>query len=489
MNLENRFLSSQVAVQWWFADFPYSCAPPQVLIHRLLVLLFCLAICGSLGLAPLSAATVPPGFAETVIAGPSSGNWNQALGIAFDGSSRMYVWERGGRVWIKDPADDAPSLLIDISDEVGAWGDHGMLGFAIDPNFRANGYIYLLYVVDRHYLLYFGTPNYNPNANDYNSATIGRVTRYTCRASNGFRSVDPATRFILIGETRQTGMPICSDTHGVGSLVFGSDNTLLISCGDGASAYTTDTGGPEFNSFAPQALTDGIIRPKEDVGAYRSQLVDCLAGKVLRIDPLTGDGLPSNPFYDPANARAPRSRVWTLGLRNPFRMTARPGTGSQNAADGDPGVLYVGIVGYETWESLDVVTAPAQNFGWPMYEGLEIQPLYFGEDVPNLDAPNPLYPASGCSHYFTFKDLLKEDTLDPAARPPFVNPCNSSQRIPASIPQFLHTRAALEWNQINAITKSPIYGSSGQAQTADIGAPNSPVSGTPFIGNCSVGGA
>ena len=221
----------------------------------------------------LSAATVPPGFTESVISGP----WPDAVGITFENNGRMYVWERTGRLWFKDPGDPSPSLLLDISEEVGAWEDHGMLGFALDPEFRVNGYIYVLYVVDRYYLLHFGDPNYDPNANEYNAATIGRLTRYTCRSSDGFRSVDPASRQILIGETKQTGFPICSYTHGVGSLVFGEDGTLLVSAGDGATADTplikvaTSAG-----SYAPQALADGIIRPKEDIGAFRSQLVDSL---------------------------------------------------------------------------------------------------------------------------------------------------------------------------------------------------------------------
>ena len=118
-----------------------------------------------------------------------------------------------------------------------------MLGFALDPNFRANGYIYLLYVVDRYYLLNFGTPGYNPNSNAYFEATIGRLTRYTVRSSDGFRSVDPASRFVLIGETKQTGIPICSATHGVGSLAFGEDGTLMVSTGDAASPAAVDQGG------------------------------------------------------------------------------------------------------------------------------------------------------------------------------------------------------------------------------------------------------
>ena len=206
----------------------------------------------------------------------SMATWNSAVGVTFDSTGRMFVWEREGHLWFKDPNEPSFSLFLDISEEVGAWLDHGFLGFTLDPNFRVNGYIYLLYVVDRHYLLNFGTPNYDPGANEYNAATIGRLTRYTCRSVDDFRSVDLASRTILLGETKETGFPICSYTHGVGSLVFGEDGTLLVSCGDGASADGVDSGGAFSGSYAPQALGDGIIQQKEDVGAFRSQLVDCL---------------------------------------------------------------------------------------------------------------------------------------------------------------------------------------------------------------------
>ena len=135
-----------------------------------------------------------------------------------------------------------------------------------------------------------------------------------------------------------------------------------------------------------------------------------------------------------------------------------------------------------------MVTGPRQNFGWPIYEGLSLTPGY-SVAVANRDAPNPLYPSSGCNQFFSFIDLLKEDTLNPAGQPPFPNPCNSSQRIPASIPQFLHKRPVLDWNHSSAATRTPVYDAAGEAGTADVGAPGSPVSGTPFRGNCSIGGA
>jgi hypothetical protein len=90
----------------------------------------------------------------------------------------MFVWERGGRVWIVENGVKLSTPLIDIHDEVGGWRDYGLLGFALDPNFTSNGYIYLLYVVDHYYLNNFGTPGYDPNQDEYFMATIGRITRY-----------------------------------------------------------------------------------------------------------------------------------------------------------------------------------------------------------------------------------------------------------------------------------------------------------------------
>ena len=83
----------------------------------------CIVACCLVGMGrdELSAADVPPGFAETVIPGPLSGEWSSAVGVTFDSTGRMFVWEREGRVWFKDPSDSSFSLLLDISEEVGAW--------------------------------------------------------------------------------------------------------------------------------------------------------------------------------------------------------------------------------------------------------------------------------------------------------------------------------------------------------------------------------
>ena len=431
----------------------------------------------------VNSATLPAGFAETAIAGPTGGNWNEAVGILFEDNGRMYVWERGGRVWFREYGGSTWTLLLDISEEVGGWRDFGLLGFVLDPNFRQNGYLYLLYVVDRHHLLNFGTPNYSPTVNEYFAATIGRVTRYTARSSDGFKTVDPASRRILLGETKATGPAILHESHGVGSLVFGTDGTLLASVGDGASYSSTDTGSAAETYYA-QALTDGIIKSKENVGAYRAQMLDSFSGKIFRLDPATGDGVSSNPFYDSANPRLARSRVWALGLRNPCRMALKPGTGSHNRADADPGVLYIGDVGWSTWEDLNVCTGPGQNFGWPAFEGLEVHSGYYTRNIQNLDAPNPNYGVGGCTQqYLYFNQLIKQDSLNAVA---FTDNCGNV--IPNSIPRFLHRRPALDWRHGQTIARTGVYDANGNASVSAVGAAGSPVSGAQFPGNCSIGG-
>ena len=417
---------------------------------------------------------VPPGFTDEVVGDA----WNQAVGVTFASDGRAYVWQRGGRVYVVVNGVKLVQPLLDIGPEVADWGDHGLIGFALDPDFSTNGYVYLLYVVDYHYLTKFGTPEYDPAANDYSHDTIGRVTRYTATAASGYSVVDPASRLVLLGESITTGIPISGSSHGVGSLVFGEDGTLLVSTGD---ANPGDGSGT--------LLSDGIIKPKENVASFRSQLFDGLSGKVLRLDPATGDGVPSNPWFDQLAPRSPHSRVWTLGLRNPARMTLRPGTGASAPSAGQPGTLCVGDVGAETSEELSLVPSAGLDLGWPLYEGLLPSAYWTPQVYFNKDAINPLWQAghSGpCTQkFFSFQQLLVQDSLNPPFWP---NPCDPSQGIVSTAPTFVHHRPAIEWLH-SGPARVPTYDGSGAATVTVLGTPESPVAGPSFIGNCSIGGA
>lgn len=431
-------------------------------------------------------AQLPEGFSEETI----TDEFFRPVGITFDPNGQGYVWEKNGLVYVVDSSDQLlPEPLLDLREEVGDWGDHGMLGFTLDPDFLENGYFYLMYVVDRHHLLYYGSPAYEPDSNITNAATIGRIVRYQADPSNNFTTTIQDSRKVLIGESIDQGIPILIASHGVGSLFFGTDGTLLASTGEGGSFLSDDVGN-DNNTYFQTALDEGIIQPHENVGSLRAQMVDNLNGKVLRIDPETGDGVPSNPYYDETSPRAPRSRVYALGFRNPFRCMLRPGTGSHNPEDGNPGVMFIGEVGGDQWEELNICDAPAQNFGWPFFEGIVKKDAFWEGANPNPTTPNPNFGIGDCDQeFYTFQELIKQPKANQENE--FEDTCNPDNAIPDAF-TYDHKPPTLTYsNKLGNLpprAQVPIFNEQGEMDTINVTDPESPVSGPEMNGYTSVTG-
>ena len=303
------------------------------------LLLSCVFLC-----VPPAAAIVPFGFSDDLVVG----GFDLPVRLVYDSNGRAFVGEKAGRVWLVQPDGTvSASPVIDLRDEVHAQHDKGLLGMVLDPDFQNNGFLYLLYNVDP----VFGEPD---EASE--SATFGRVTRYTVVGDQ----VDPASRLVLLGQTALDGIANCHKSHSIGTILFGSDGSLMVGSGDGAH-YDFVDGGQDQTAFDPQCAA--TFTAAQDSGALRSQIMGTLAGRILRIDPATGDGYADNPWYD-GDPTSFRSKSWAIGLRNPFRFTLRP---AHNGEAG-PGTLYIGDVGYNTWEELNVAHG-GENFGWPCYEG------------------------------------------------------------------------------------------------------------------------
>jgi len=312
-----------------------------------------LALCAAP--APLLGAqspALPPGF----VAQPVGSGWIAPTAVAWIDPSRMLVAERRGSVWLVED-DLRGNKVLDLSFEILTNGDRGLLGMTVDPAFAENGFLYLLYVVD---------PDGDGTDNDPH--TFSRLVRYTTHFAGSALIADPDSRVELIGADWPSGIPSCHLSHTVGALRFLSDGSLVLATGDGAHYDLTDSGGRDAPCFG-----EGRFSPDQDVGSFRSQYEGTLAGKVLRIDPATGLGLPDNPGYEPGDPGSIRSRVWAKGLRNPFRMTLVPGSGPTET-------LLVGDVGWNTWEEVNVVRG-GENFGWPCFEGAAPQPSYQNQDV------------------------------------------------------------------------------------------------------------
>jgi glucose/arabinose dehydrogenase len=129
-------------------------------------------------------------------------------------------------------------------------------------------------------------------------------------------------------------------------------------------------GGSPLNPCGDPPVPAGGTQapPTAEGGALRSQSLErapgepvSLSGSILRVDPAGGFAPLDNPLAGNPDANA--ARIVAEAFRNPFRFTVRPGTNE----------VWAGDVGWNTWEEIDRLPAPAgpfaSNVGWPCYEG------------------------------------------------------------------------------------------------------------------------
>jgi hypothetical protein len=137
--------------------------------------------------------------------------------------------------------------------------------------------------------------------------------------------------------------------------------------GEGAHYDVFDPGGIDnegFDDFVhPGHGLRGPTPKDQDFGAYRSQMINTLAGKICA---WTRDR--ARPRLEPVLRRRPREqRLARVGPRHaqPVPRRAAPNTGASDPALADPGTLIFGDVGRSTWEELNVCHG-GENFGWPL---------------------------------------------------------------------------------------------------------------------------
>ncbi|PAX52696.1 PQQ-dependent sugar dehydrogenase [Brunnivagina elsteri] len=340
---------------------------------------------------------------ETFVSGltePTSFEW-------IPNTNNLLIAQKDGIVRVVKNGQLQTTPFIDISTEVNNVRDRGLLSITIHPDFQNNPYVYLLYTYDPPEVFSNNPAINNPNStldnpdnegnrpsrllrvrattdasgnivfNPNSTATDNRVVllgtnsnwQFTSRPDgnstdvkvfSGTENIDYQANFSPSGIVKQTGtgsgqlftnmadyysnlsnltniqdyLATDSESHSIGYMKFGNDGKLYITNGDGTS----------YNRVDPRGI--------------RVQDIDNLSGKLLRIDPITGQGVADNPFYQTSDPSSNRSKVYYSGLRNPFRFTI----------DDNTGKAYIGDVGWNSWEEINSGN-PGSNFGWPYFEG------------------------------------------------------------------------------------------------------------------------
>jgi glucose/arabinose dehydrogenase len=200
--------------------------------------------------------------------------------------------------------------------------ERGLLSIAFPPDYASTGYFYV-----------FRTAA-DPD---------GQLQVVEFRRSADPNRADPASGRVVLR------IDHARENHNGGQLQFGPDGYLYVGTGDGGGANDPDGNGQKTNTEL---------------------------GKILRIVARTGAAAPGNPFGN---------RVWSYGLRNPWRFTW----------DRETGDMWIADVGQNAWEEVDFLPAgqgAGSNFGWNRLEGTH---AFQGEAPRDAVPPILEYPLDG----------------------------------------------------------------------------------------------
>lgn len=216
---------------------------------------------------------------------------------------RLFVAQRDGKIFsfINSPASKQADLVLDVG--------RMTYGMTLHPQFKENGYLYVVSIIDP--------------AQELPEGTL--LTRYQVTSRNPPRAKKSSETIL---------MKWPSGGHNGGCLRFGPDGYLYIATGDASG-----------------------IADERQTGQDISDLV----GAILRIDvDQQSKELPyripdDNPFVGTSGARG---EIWAFGLRQAWKFSF----------DQKSKTLWAGEIGQDLWESIHIIKKGA-NYGWSIQEG------------------------------------------------------------------------------------------------------------------------
>ena len=248
---------------------------------------------------------------------------------------RILFVQRKGDVDLYSPATKSIKKLgtipVSLKYNDGATAEDGLLGLTIDPNFARNGFIYMYY------------------------SPVGESKNVLARYHMQGDTLHLASAKVMLEVPTQRDQ--CC--HTAGSMAFDAHGNLFLSTGDNTNPHAT--------GYAPIDQRPG--RGPWDAQKSSGNTND-LRGKILRIHP-EPDGsytIPEGNLF-PKGTPKTRPEIYTMGHRNPYRISV----------DKHTGFLYWGDVGPDAPADSanrgpaghDEVNQArrAGNFGWPYFVG------------------------------------------------------------------------------------------------------------------------
>ncbi|MBN9691974.1 MAG: PQQ-dependent sugar dehydrogenase [Verrucomicrobia bacterium] len=276
----------------------------------------------------LAAADAPPDYRfkpETLATGLVQ---PMELEVAPDG--RIFFNEISGKLRVWKPGS---SQIVEAGEvPVFTGQENGFLGFALDPQFAQNHWIYLYYSPTNH--------------------TGQRLSRFVM---DGDRLVPTSETVVL--EFPEQRKDCC---HHAGSVEFAPDGNLFISTGD-----NTHPAG-DSDGYAPIDERPG--REEYDAQDAPANTAD-LRGKILRIRPTAAGGytIPDGNLF-PKDGSQGRPEIYVMGCRNPWRLSVDSRTGYIYWGEVGPDAGGDGPRGSRGYDEINQAKAPG-NFGWPYFVG------------------------------------------------------------------------------------------------------------------------
>jgi len=319
---------------------------------------------------------------------------------------RVLFVERHGYVNLYSPATGRVRRIatIPVSNKYAdsSQAEDGLLGLAADPNFARNGWVYM----------YYSPAGPEPKNVLARFHMIGD-------------SLDLGSRKILL----EVGTQRLKCCHTGGSIAFDSKGNLYVSTGDNSNPFAS--------GYAPVDERPG--RMPWDAQKSSGNTND-LRGKIIRIHP-EPDGtytIPEGNLFPKGTAKT-RPEIYTMGHRNPYRISV----------DSHTGFLYWGDVGPDAnvdsagrgprgYDEINQARS-AGNYGWPYFVG-----------------NNQAY------HGTTFSDsvtVVPGEQFDPA------HPINRSPNN-TGLTELAPARGAYIWYPYAPSPDFPIVGTGGRAAAA-----------------------